>query len=490
MAISEPILVYLGANALEALEEQLLALNVRIKFVESAIYPERPASVAGTHLDQTIVRFDANIDFHAGEIGLTRINAFNHVNVIEAVMNDKQLPLLWTRFGSKVRWCNQSEVKRYEVAYSLIKSAIETILREKPTVAVFAYEPHMLPMYVFKKVCEELGIRTHTLVISPFNWRLFVDTGDGAGRASMPAWHSQQTRDVQPHESVTRFIDEKKSDYSVAKPFYEKRMITLGPARRLLYELRVNGWAPHRLFNGWLARSSYRRLSTLRSGFTGSRYICFFLQLQPEQTTLPDGGLFVHHLFAIQMLYSAVAPLGISLVVREHPATFEYAFNRKWRPGDFYESIKRMGPGIYFDDLSEEPYSLIRNAVAVSAITGTVLLEGLLQGRPAIAFGKHPLKGHRSPSFVDKFDDEVVLRQKISAALAEPPQAIVDDTERYMHLAYTSTFGTSEYEGNANMSLDKLRHARNSALLQLIGLLSDEISSNEQAVKRSGILTA
>lgn len=461
------LLVYLGANAHKELMQQLLELNPDLRFLESAVDPECPFPLAEEErLESAVISFDRGLPGNRGAIRFTPVAGCNNIRVIEKVMSDKLLPLLWTRFDGKTRWCNRSEVKRYEVTYSLAKAALETLRSAKPEAVLFSYEPHMLPIYVFKKVCEALGIRTHTLTISPFVWRLCLES------ANCDDWglHHDPTATALD-DSVTRFIAEKKSDYSVAKPFYEKRNVSVRLGKCTFDKLRLNGWKPHRFIPSQIASATYNKLCTDRSLFEGKRYIAVFLQLQPEQTTLPDGGLFVHHLFAIQTLYAAVSELGISLVIREHPATFEYAHDSKWRPGDFYQTIKNIGPDIHFDDMTQEPYALIRNAAAVSAITGTVLMEALLHGRPAIAFGKHPLKGYEGTGLVDSFADEVELRQKIAKALALEPDSIVEGVEQYLKGAYPATFGEC-YPGNAKMSLDKLRETRYSAVLQVVGLLS------------------
>lgn len=471
--LPRPILVYLGANAHQALEQQLLALNPGIKFVDSAVYPERQlSSDTDARLGDAVIRFDAGMRGEGGDILFTPIVDCNEVGLIESVMDDKLLPLLWTRFGGRTRWRHLGEVKRYEVIYSLAKSAIAACRQHKPSAVVFSYEPHMLPMYVFKKVCEAMGIQTCTMVVSPFNWRVFLELKNANGDHWPMAPSAVASHCGSSHASVTKLINEKKSDYSVAKPFYERRTQSLSLGKKLLYKLKANGWKPHKIVLGQMASSEYQRLATPRSGLDGQRYVCVFLQLQPEQTTLPDGGLFVHHLFAIQTLYAAASKLGLSLVIREHPATFETAYNLTWRPRNFYHTVKNIGPGIFFDEINADPYSLIKNAAAVSAITGTVLLEGLLQGRPAIAFGKHPLRGYAAPSFVDCFADEKELGTKLAAALAQPAAAIVADAENYLQKAYAETFGPEEYVGNARMTLALLRQSRYEALHQIIASMT------------------
>ncbi len=472
MTSSKPMFVYLGANAHKELVHKLLTINPDIRFIESAVYPEQQQSLfEDKRSSESVITFDSNLEIKQDEIGFTTINSCNHVKIIESIMSDYNLPLLWTRFNGKMRWRNRSEVKRFELTYSLIKSAIETCISVKPAFVVFSYEPHMLPVYIFKKVCVALGIRTCTMTISPFIWKVFLEVINSGNDAGQHIFLNTEDSEVS-NNSVKRFIDEKKSDYSIAKPFYEKRNSGFSKGKQIVFKIKANGWKPHKIIPGLIAFANYRKLSSERTQFRSNKYICVFLQLQPEQTTLPDGGIFVHHLFVIQMLYSAVSSLGISLVIREHPATFKFAYDQKWRPGNFYSSIKNIGPDIYFDDLDQEPYSLIRGSVAVSAITGSVLLEALLQGRPAIAFGKHPLKGFSSTAFVDNFADEVDLREKVARAIIESPQSIIADAERYLSQVYQGTFGPDEYIGNANMSLERLRDARYYALQQVIELLT------------------
>lgn len=474
--------VYLGANAHKALVHQLLKINPKIRFVASQIYPEVPRSLLEDKLfNELFISFDSNLLIGSDKIRFSPFNDYNILKIIDTVMSDKHLPLLWTRFNSKTRWSNQSEVKRYEITYSLIKSAIEVCLTRKPSIVVFSYEPHMLPIYIFKKVCVALGVRTCTMTISPFYWRLFLEfTGNKHVECIENPLIKEE--DMILNESVKRFIDEKKSEYSIAKPFYEKRVMSSGLGKRLYYKFKANGWKPHRVIQCQLAYSNYQRLSTERNRLYGIRYICVFLQLQPEQTTLPDGGLFVHHLILIQMLYSAVSTMGASLVIREHPATFESAFNSKWRPSDFYSSIKNIGPNIHFDDINAEPFTLIKNAIAVATITGTVLLESLLQGKPVIAFGKHPLRGFSSTALVDSFADEVELRKKIVKAIVRSPQSIIDDVGNYLYKVYPATFGADHYLGNEEMSLENLRDSRYNALLQVIDLLSQNSAVQDPVI--------
>lgn len=479
MKYSKTMLIYLGANAHKKMVHQLLKVNPHIRFISSNIFPETPSSLLkDKKYNESVITFDASMQIKSGEIQFTKINDYNLVPIINDIMNDKLLPLLWTRFKSETRRCNHSEVKRYEVLYSLIKSSLETCLTVKPYVVVFSYEPHMIPIYIFKRVASALGIRTYTLTISPFVWRLFCENAEG-DHDLYPEESQGKNEGGTLNESVNKLINEKQGQYREAKPFYEKRNLadTLGAI--FFNKLKINGWNPLRATLSQVAFTEYQRISSDRSEFHDLKYISLFLQYQPEQTTLPDGQIFVHQLFAIQMLYSAVSTLGISIVIREHPATFESVYDPKWRPRDFYRAIKSIGSGIYLDDINEDPFTLIENSIAVSSINGSVLLEALLRGKAAIAFGKHTLRGLDSVAFIDSFANENELREKIVKASLESGQFIIDSIERYLYAVYPSTFGSSHYLGNEAMSLGELRESRNKALLQVVNLLSNEPTFQE-----------
>jgi len=128
---------------------------------------------------------------------------------------------------------------------------------------------------------------------------------------------------------------------------------------------------------------------------------------------------------------------------------------------------------IFLDKLSNNPYDLINNSAAVASITGTVLLESLLLGKPAIAFGNHPLKGFDNKALIDNFTDEKELMNKIKEALDINHKNIVESASEYLNNAYYKTFGEeSDYCGNSKMSLDKLRVFRNNAMKGVIKKLN------------------
>ncbi len=470
---------YLGANANKALINELLAINTSIRFISSHIYPEASQLDSNDLFKKLFIDFDEDISGDCNQLQFTSTNGYNYISLIEEIMDDKLLPLLWMRFRKGLKDKNRNEIKRYEVIYSLIKLSIETCLTQRPEVIIFSYEPHMLPIYIFKKVSKALGIKSYTLTISPFVWRMYCE-----GLSEEYLKSPSTLRYVNSHKlgngnkglekSVKRFIIEKSGDYKLGKPFYEKRDFNKNPLKSSLAILKVNGWNWKKFVLSNITRSFYESITTSRLYLQKLKYVSFFLQYQPEQTTLPDGKLFVNQLFAIQALYSVLEPLGISLVIREHPATFQATFDPHWRSKGFYRSIQSISSNIYFDNLNEAPFSLIENSLAVASITGTVLVESLIRGKPVIAFGKSPLDMLSSIGCINSFKNETDLCNQLKSAIRLSPEDIINDITNYLYGIYDFTFGDDEYCGNENMTLELLRGARYNALIQVFKIINEK----------------
>lgn len=112
-------------------------------------------------------------------------------------------------------------------------------------------------------------------------------------------------------------------------------------------------------------------------------YVYFAMHYQPELTTSPLGGWFVHQYLAIQML-SYCLPKGVWLYVKEHPAILHDVENS--RDIEQYEIIKKL-KNVKFVSFDIDSMRLIEGALAVSSITGSVGYESLYKHKPYIMFG-------------------------------------------------------------------------------------------------------
>lgn len=118
---------------------------------------------------------------------------------------------------------------------------------------------------------------------------------------------------------------------------------------------------------------------TAFSEFKGKNYVVFFLHVQPEITV---EGMAFEYQDQVSTLSNVLAalPANMHLVVKEHSPMLGF------RQLGFYDQLLRM-PGLIIAETSEDSHDLISSAVAVVTLTGTVALEAILYGVPAIVLG-------------------------------------------------------------------------------------------------------
>lgn len=127
--------------------------------------------------------------------------------------------------------------------------------------------------------------------------------------------------------------------------------------------------------------TGYEKLT--RSVNYSNRYIFFALHYQPEMTTSPMGGWYVHQYLAIEML-SHYAPRGVLIYVKEHPWMLELPQNT--REKELYLCLVKM-KNVVLVSMKESTQKLLDNCSAVASITGSVGYEALYKKKPYIMFG-------------------------------------------------------------------------------------------------------
>ncbi len=133
-------------------------------------------------------------------------------------------------------------------------------------------------------------------------------------------------------------------------------------------------------------RACYQSLSSQSSPIVEGPYVYAALGFQPEATTNPHGGIFAQQLLMVNSLANAL-PEGWQLVVREHPAQFNWDFvGYVCRNQEFYRLLAQM-PRVHLAPLTADPFLLMDNCRAVACLVGTTGWEGIARGKPALIFG-------------------------------------------------------------------------------------------------------
>ena len=110
-----------------------------------------------------------------------------------------------------------------------------------------------------------------------------------------------------------------------------------------------------------------------------NKYAVYFLHVQPELTVEE---MAFEHQDQVNTLRNILAslPADMSLVVKEHSPMLGR------RPMELYNRLMHM-PGIILADPSEDSHKLITGSTVVITLTGTVALEAVFYGVPAIVLG-------------------------------------------------------------------------------------------------------
>ena len=345
---SKKHLLYLGSN-LERDIYQWLENSLEYDILLSREYPEEHVVIqALTYYEYE--SFGENLFFDKGK----------YMEIYESILNDSNVNLLFTRFGRYDSRRNLNKIDQCNYCSFLITRAIAFILDRTYEKIIFSYVPHNLPIYVFYQVSILLGLDVNCMMLSPYIQRTFVYSH--------------------------RFIDLEKNDNHSPINLTDLIEKNAHNSSSLLKRVFVGNISPKSL--PYLFQ--YKKLTSKRDSFIDSEFIIFFLHYQPEQTTLPDGGIFVDQLLAIEILKDVCNSLNLLLVVREHPATFQH-YNTAWRSYYFLQKLKSLN--VILDDPFLESETLLRRALVVSSITGTSLQEALAIGKPIVAFGNSVLKG-------------------------------------------------------------------------------------------------
>ena len=137
--------------------------------------------------------------------------------------------------------------------------------------------------------------------------------------------------------------------------------------------------------NGQKAKRYLRQNQTPFEQIRTKKYAIYFLHVQPEVTV---EGMAFDYQDQINTLRTILAclPADMELVVKEHTP------NLGFRSLEIYKSLVSM-PGLIIAETHEDSHKLMIHATTVVTLTGTVALEAILYGIPAIVLGSIYFEG-------------------------------------------------------------------------------------------------
>ena len=334
--------------------------------------------------------------------------------LIEEVVSDFRLFLLHSRYN---RLNYSGNFKAFNDFVDFIYVCAEFLSRANLELVYLGYTPHTLKGWIFARVCDALRIKIVRIIPSPVPWSYYAVEGISNIKTDIISPLSTCAN----QERLTSYIEILNSDYSRAKPYYERHkkfvfsnftsaiisFISRPIASTVaLVKQSIKSIEKRRIF------SEYKKFESCSD--LPEKYGVYFLHYQPESNTCPEAELFVDQFIAIKKVSEAL-PDGYRLLVREHPSTFSKTADRRWRPKCFYRRIAEL-PSVDICDLDKSPFELLDSAAFVVSIAGVVLTEAIARRTPIVHFSPPRFQAVSRPYIIDgTATDVVALKAQLSS---------------------------------------------------------------------------
>ena len=320
--------------------------------------------------------------------------------------------------------------ERINLYHKQLKFWYNYLVKEKIDFCVFAVIPHVVFDYTIYSICKHLGINTIMLyrlpVLPQKNVSIYVLKDINEHIPGLRASYEKHLNSSTPLSLTPRmsaYLDLKEgnenktfsgivsSSKDLGKYFQIGKYLNYIKYKALWLRQWIKLWgAPIDIFY----RSIYN-LSMLGMGkpvYTVDpeltcKFIFVSLHYQPECTTCPMGGAFVHQDLMIEILMKAV-PSDVKIYIKPHP--------RGGMSKMLFKRLQADSRTVFIDpDLNS--FKLITNSLAIATITGTTGWEGFLNNKTILMFGSYFYQDAPGVYKVKSFSDaknalEIILHKK------------------------------------------------------------------------------
>jgi hypothetical protein len=257
-----------------------------------------------------------------------------------------------------------------------------------PDLIVFHNHPHGLFTYIVLKSALRLGVPVLLVHFSALPWRMCISRY--SKDATLTRCALQDNCNEVERASITSYMRRLQAGHEGAIPSSDLRLMS-AKTKPLYFGEELRGLLKGSILKNAMRISRkwavYRAFTKFVRHETRSRYVAFLMHYQPEETTIPRGGMFAQQLNAIVKL-RALLPADIGILVKENRATFRAPLILAMgvRSYDFYRTIASL-PDTFLVPLEYDTFTLVDGSLAVATITGSVGLEALCRGKRVIIFG-------------------------------------------------------------------------------------------------------
>jgi hypothetical protein len=300
---------------------------------------------------------------------------------------------------------------------------------------IFHNHPHELFTYVLKEVALRLGISTLLVHFAALPWRMAISRYEIDGSTTKLKLRSESSS--AERQSVAQYIARLRStDHERAVPSTDVKLITSrGSPLDVSEELRsaARGAIVKNVLRIIRKRRLYHAFASFVRQDPGTPYVAFLMHYQPEEATLPRGGVFAQQLNVIVKL-RALLPPSVNILVKENRATFRAPLTLATavRSRAFYKAVASV-PGTYLVPLQRDTFELIDHSLAVATITGTVGLEALVRGKRVLIFGDATYREFSGVTRADFCDYNGAVLQFDGQRPHDPAVTVSDLMEELLH---------------------------------------------------------
>ena len=370
----------------------------------------------------------------------------NITNVVNYVVNDKITIELMDRTMSSwfLNYSTKNDVKLIKMTIC----AYKFVVSQKPEFMLLYECCHNIRSWVVAKVCEYCNLPVRYCREHIFTWRNVLLEGmckqpkllgNEVINDKFTDWEYKMFLDVESKYSIGG--DAIKAEYmEVLKAKKSKKIYSL---KR---EIKEHWKTPSKVVYKHLCYKAMERVCTTD---VPEKYLVFFLHLQPERTTLPEGYGFTQQYKALSLL-NEFAPKGWKVVVKEHPATIYKYCNPTGRWPEFYRAIANL-KNVILVPLETDTYKLLGNSSCAATIAGTTAREALMMGKPVITFGIDAYFGEK-PLGLYNYQDDMSLISFLSSIERLNSNEIKKSFREYIHdfFMVTGTLGVNSNETWSN----------------------------------------
>lgn len=381
-------------------------------------------------------------------------------------------------------------LERKDFFYKMLRYWYSVLKNLNIELVIFEEEPHQASDYILYVMSKYLEIKTYMPILTfPQLGFLTTDDIESPDKSLLKFNDKKITNEIKISSSVQDIISNIKGEFEEAikirlydqKDIFDKKkklkirnFIKKIPSYcKLLFNFKSDQKVSNSLFEDskllyiqyalskiFLIRKKKYRQKYYESIVSkeidlNKKFILFGLQYQPEKSTCPNGGYFVDQILAIKLI-SQLIPDDFKIYVKEHPSQFVSSYARygdRMRDLNFYDKIKDIKK-VSLISSKENTFKLIDSCVFSASVGGSICIESVIRGKPALQFGK---SWYDACEYVFKIKNENDLKKVLNNVdeINVDHEKVISFLKKVDFLSFKGVVGGKIHLQNSNISKEE-----------------------------------